>query len=190
MKWIAIGATALIAMPVVLTVTVAVIAISCVTDPAACAKRVAGHAPTAPGDPPTNGASGAADLTTVGEAVVGGVPSYSILRHRSAYGTGWGGPSVNLLAPHMKVAVARLERAMGQRLLVVSGYRTAGYQAQLCQLVTGPCAPPGRSMHQLGLAVDVINWQEALLHLDRVGLCQPLPDNDAVHLSHVTGREC
>lgn len=54
--------------------------------------------------------------------------------------------------PQMKVAVARLERAMGQRLRVVSGYRTAGYQAQLCQRVTGPCAPPGQSMHQLGLA--------------------------------------
>lgn len=90
----------------------------------------------------------------------------------------------------MKVAVARLERAMGQRLQVVSGYRTAGYQAQLCQRVTGPCAPPGQSMHQLGLAVDVTNWRSALPHIGRVGLCQPLPTNDAGHLSHVDGREC
>lgn len=90
----------------------------------------------------------------------------------------------------MKLAVAASSSPLGTRLQVTSGYRTAGYQAQLCQRVAGPCAPPGRSMHQHGLAVDVLNWAQAVPHLADVGLCQPLPSNDAVHLSHVTGREC
>ena len=79
---------------------------------------------------------------------------------------------------------------MGARLQLWSGYRTAGYQAQLCTQVSGPCADPGESMHQYGQAVDAINWAQTLPHLDAVGLCQPLPANDANHLSHVTGREC
>ena len=124
------SATILVAMPIVLTVTVAALAISCTTDPATCAAPVADHAPARAGDLPTNTAAvAAADTTAVGETIGGVVPSYSILRDQAAYGTGWGGPSVNLLAPQMKVAVARLEHAMGQRLRVVSGYRTAGYQA-------------------------------------------------------------
>jgi hypothetical protein len=45
-------------------------------------------------------------------------------------------------------------------------------------------------MHPHGLAVDVINWRQALSHLDAVGLCQPLPADDAVHVSHVDGTEC
>lgn len=45
-------------------------------------------------------------------------------------------------------------------------------------------------MHPYGLAVDAVNWAQTLPHLDAVGLCQPLPTNDANHLSHVTGREC
>ena len=110
--------------------------------------------------------------------------------HGGASGSGSGGPSVNMLAPAMKIAVARLELAMGARLQVSSGYRTTRYQAELCQRVTGPCAPPGRSMHQSGLAVDAANWRQTLPHLAAASLCQPLPANDAVHLSHTTGREC
>jgi hypothetical protein len=45
-------------------------------------------------------------------------------------------------------------------------------------------------MHQHGLAVDVVNWRQALPRLNAVGLCQPLPADDAVHLSHVDGTEC
>jgi hypothetical protein len=114
-----------------------------------------------------------------------------VLRDPDAYGDGTGGPSVNLLAPQMKLAVARLEIAMRVRLQVTSGYRTANYQAQLCARPgIGRCAAPGTSMHQHGLAVDVVNWRQALPHLDAVGLCQPLPADDAVHLSHVDGTEC
>lgn len=103
------------------------------------------------------------------------------------------GVSVSGLALPMQVALLRVEQAMGAPLQLTSGFRTAAYQAQLCARVTGPCAPPGRSMHQFGLAVDVGNWQAvvAVLRADpSIPLCQPLPSNDAVHISHALGREC
>lgn len=131
-----------------------------------------------------------AELDDIRAAIGQPVPSYSVLRDAAAYGDGGGGPSVNMLAPQMKVAVARLELLIGSRLMVVSGYRTAAYQAVLCTRVSGPCADAGRSMHQQGLAVDVANWTQAVPYLSEVGLCQPLPSTDAGHLSHVDGREC
>ena len=103
------------------------------------------------------------------------------------------GVSVSGLALPMKVALLRVEQAMGQPLVLTSGFRTAAYQAQLCARVDGPCAPPGRSMHQFGLAVDVGNYGAvvAVLRADpSIPLCQPLPANDAVHISHALGREC
>jgi hypothetical protein len=100
---------------------------------------------------------------------------------------------INALAPQMQVAVRALNQAMGGTLVINSGYRSAAYQAQLCQEVTGPCAPPGRSMHQYGLAIDVGNWQAALAALranPEIELCHPLPENDAWHFSHLSGSEC
>ena len=41
-----------------------------------------------------------------------------------------------------------------------------------------------------GPAADVPNWRQTLPPLAAASLCQPLPANDAVHLSHTTGREC
>ncbi len=109
-------------------------------------------------------------------------------------GTGNVEDYIGALDPDMQVAVARLDELMGGDLRISSGYRSAAYQAQLCQRVSGPCAPPGRSMHQYGLAIDVGNWQEALAtlraHRDEIALCHPLPENDAVHFSHLKGREC
>ena len=193
-RWIAAATLAFTALPVTVTVLyAALLAASCPTPVAATGCAAAPPATAGVELDRTGGAAGAitdGELAAIGRAIGQPVPAYSILRDRSAYGTGWGGPSVNLLAPSMKLAVARLELAIGARLQVTSGYRTAGYQAQLCRRVVGPCAPPGQSMHQHGLAVDVANWPQAVPHLAAVGLCQPLPTNDAVHLSHVTGREC
>ncbi|MGI9018601.1 MAG: M15 family metallopeptidase [Euzebya sp.] len=103
-----------------------------------------------------------------------------------------GGVSIRALDEKMKISLLRLEKAMGTPLLLNSAYRSPAYQAQLCQRVSGPCAAPGQSMHNVGLAVDVGNWQIAAAHAGDpgVGLCQPLPNNDAVHLSHSSGREC
>jgi hypothetical protein len=120
------------------------------------------------------------------------VPAGSALRRYAGCGTG-PGVSVAGLAPQMQAALLRVEQAIGAPLQLTSGFRTAGYQAQLCLRVAGPCAPPGRSMHQYGVAVDVANYREVAAAVNRdpsIGLCQPLPSNDAVHFSHVTGREC
>lgn len=100
---------------------------------------------------------------------------------------------VGALAPDMQVAVRQLDAAMGGGLRIVSGYRSAGYQEQLCRRVAGPCAPPGRSLHQHGLAIDTPDWQRAVTALaahPEIALCQPLPGSDANHLSHHTGSEC
>ena len=194
-RWIAAATLTLAGLPLTVAVLfAALVAGACPTlaDGDGC---TASHM-VATGDidlPRPAGATGpitSGELAAIGDAIGQPVPAYSILRDPSTYGTGWGGPSVNLLAPAMKVAVARLELAMGARLQLWSGYRTTGYQAQLCRQVSGPCADPGESMHQYGLAVDAINWGQALPYLEDVGLCQPLPTNDANHLSHVTGREC
>lgn len=100
---------------------------------------------------------------------------------------------VSALAPQMQDAVRQLDAAMGGGLRINSGYRTAGYQAELCERVDGPCAPPGRSLHQQGLAIDTPDHAAAASALaahPEIPLCQPLPDRDAVHLSHADGREC
>lgn len=97
------------------------------------------------------------------------------------------------LAPEMAAEVTKLNEAMGGTLVISSGYRSAAYQAQLCQRVTGPCAPPGRSMHQYGLAIDVGNWSAALTALRAnpdINLCHPLPGNDDVHFSYGGSPEC
>jgi hypothetical protein len=103
------------------------------------------------------------------------------------------GVSVSGLTRDMKVSLLRLEHAMGVPLTLASAYRSPAYQAILCQRVEGPCAAPGRSMHNAGLAVDVVNHVAAAAAADAdpaIGLCQPLPSDDAVHLSHRSGREC
>ncbi len=103
------------------------------------------------------------------------------------------GVSVSGLQRPMQVSLLKLEAQIGQPLQLSSAYRSPAYQAQLCPQVAGPCAAPGRSLHNYGLAVDVANWQvvAAAVNADpSIGLCQPLPSNDAVHFSHATGAEC
>ena len=107
---------------------------------------------------------------------------------RGPASTGTGG-----LTPEMVDAVRQLETAMGEPLVVTSGYRSAADQARICATGVQPCAPPGRSLHQAGLAVDVANWAHAARTLrahPEIPLCQPMPDRDAVHLSHRSGSEC
>lgn len=104
-----------------------------------------------------------------------------------------GGVSVSPMPDVMKISLLRLESAMGVPLQLNSGYRSPAHQAQLCKRVSGPCAAPGASMHNVGLAVDAQNWAQAVPVINAdpsIGLCQPLPANDAVHLSHASGREC
>ncbi|WP_370325444.1 pilus assembly protein TadG-related protein [Euzebya sp.] len=117
----------------------------------------------------------------------------SFLERYSACDGAYGRVAVRPLAEEMKISLLKLEAAMGEPLQINSAYRSPQAQAIVCAQVTGPCAAPGRSMHQSGLAVDVQNYQRAAAVANAdpsIGLCQPLPRNDAVHLSHRTGREC
>lgn len=115
---------------------------------------------------------------------------WSALRDRALYGNGWGGASINMLDPQFARQLAEMEKAAGVKLQVTSGYRTAGYQAELCKRVAGPCAPPGRSLHQQGMAVDVANYTAYESYAERFRLCNNVP-GDAVHYSAGWGaRPC
>ena len=105
-----------------------------------------------------------------------------------ASGSAVGGPSTGRggLAPAMVAALARAEQLLGQPVPVVSGYRSPAQQQALWdRRATNPypVAPPGTSMHERGLAVDVARG--FVSRLERVapdaGLCHPYPDADPVH---------
>lgn len=67
------------------------------------------------------------------------------------------------LHPYMRQALPRLLdtlRGLGYRATYTSGYRSSAKQAQLYAAYRAgrskfPAAPPGRSSHEYGLAVDV-----------------------------------
>jgi len=90
------------------------------------------------------------------------------------------------LAPSMVAALARAEQLLGYRIVVVSGYRSTEQQQALWDrrhLNPYPVAPPGRSLHQQGLAIDVRLDQvgELARIAAAAGLCHPLPESDPVH---------
>lgn len=65
------------------------------------------------------------------------------------------------LHPEMQRRTWRLVgvlRRLGYRPVITSGYRSAAQQAQLFASRRGglPVAPPGRSTHNFGLAVDLV----------------------------------
>lgn len=90
------------------------------------------------------------------------------------------------LAPAMLAALAAAERLLGRPVPIVSGYRSPARQRELWERRASnpyPVAPPGRSMHERGLAIDVPrSFVDDLLQIaDQVGLCHPLPRTDPVH---------
>lgn len=127
----------------------------------------------------------------------GSVPAFSALRYYD--GDGYTStPSVSGLQPEMRAEIVKIEVATGQRLPLTSGYRSEAGQARVCAQVRGRnpnalCAPPGRSLHQAGLAIDVAEPALVLAAMRQdpsIALCQPFPARDAVHFSHSSGREC
>ena len=99
----------------------------------------------------------------------------------SGSGTGKGG-----LAPAMLAALARAEQLLGEPVPVTSGFRSTAEQAALFARRNEnpfPVAPPGSSMHEKGLAVDVpAGFVPRLLSVaGQVGLCQPYPASDPIH---------
>lgn len=90
------------------------------------------------------------------------------------------------LATVTRVALARAERLLGQPVPITSGYRSPELQAALYAeraknrfLVL----PPGTSLHERGLAVDVPeHFVPRLLSVSaQVGLCHPYPESDPIH---------
>ncbi len=79
----------------------------------------------------------------------------------------------------------------GHPVTVTSAYRSLADQQQLIQrwergdpdIITEP-APPGESAHQYGFAIDVVTDDYDVLgeEAEKVGLVQPDPENDPVHI--------
>lgn len=95
-------------------------------------------------------------------------------------------PGPDGLTPAMAAALARAEQMLGETVPIVSGYRSPEAQQALWDNRFSnpyPVAPPGTSMHERGLAVDVpSDFVARLLSVaPAVGLCQPLPISDPIH---------
>jgi hypothetical protein len=90
------------------------------------------------------------------------------------------------LAPAMLAALARADALLGWSVTVTSGYRSRAEQEALWERRHQnqyPVAPPGTSLHEVGLAIDVPKEEvPALVAVaSEAGLCQPLPQTDPVH---------
>lgn len=119
-------------------------------------------------------------------------PAEAVGRARRVGGTGdgpGGGSGVaggtGGLAPAMKAALARAEQLLGERVPVVSGYRSPEKQSALWANRASnpyPVALPGSSMHEKGLAVDVpVAFVPRLAAVAaQAGLCHPHAD-DPIH---------
>jgi hypothetical protein len=98
------------------------------------------------------------------------------------------------LQPAAMTAFRAAERQAARSIPVVWSYRSCRQQRIACRNICGNpygcpelCAPPGRSWHQLGAAIDTT--REALADpriaaaLVDNGWCQPLPRSDPGHFS-------
>jgi hypothetical protein len=90
------------------------------------------------------------------------------------------------LAPAMRAALARAGQVLGTPVPVTSGFRSAADQRRLWlgrDRNRYPVAPPGSSMHERGLAVDVpATFADRLAAVaGETGLCRPFPVADPVH---------
>ena len=86
----------------------------------------------------------------------------------------------------MQAALARAEQLLGEPVPITSGFRSTEEQATLYARRSDnpyPVAPPGSSMHERGLAVDVpAAFVPRLLSVAaQAGLCQPYPESDPIH---------
>ena len=98
------------------------------------------------------------------------------------------------LAPALVAALRRAEQLVGHPIRVVSGYRSSTAQLTLWRgraFNPFPVAPPGTSMHERGLAVDVgAADADAVARFgpEETGLCRPYPRTDPVHFELCTSR--
>ena len=95
------------------------------------------------------------------------------------------------LADRLAAADRDFFQATGQHLQVNQSYRTHDQQAKLYQELSkkgARVAPPGKSFHEHGLAIDVTNWKEAEKYLRKYGLYNDLSD-DRSHFSYGETRK-
>lgn len=91
----------------------------------------------------------------------------------------------NVIADRLAAADRDFFQATGQHLQVNQSYRTHAQQEKLYKELSAKgarVAPPGKSFHEHGLAVDVTNWKAAEPYLRKYGLYNDLPD-DKGHFS-------
>lgn len=98
------------------------------------------------------------------------------------------------LQPAAMTAFRAAERQAGTAIPVVWSYRSCRQQRIACRNICGNpngcpelCAPPGRSWHQLGAAIDTtqgaLRDRRIVTALVGNGWCQPLPRTDPGHFS-------
>ena len=97
------------------------------------------------------------------------------------------------LQPIVMAAFKRAEQRAGQRIPVVWSYRSCAEQRVACRNICGKtecpgrCAPPGKSWHQLGAAIDTnqrsLDTPAIVDALKATGWCQSVPTNDPGHFS-------
>jgi hypothetical protein len=98
------------------------------------------------------------------------------------------------LQPLAMTAFKQAQRAVGGHIDVVQSYRSCEDQRKACLGICanpdgcpGLCAPPGKSWHQLGAAVDVtqanLDDPAIVAALETAGWCQALPNSDPGHFS-------
>jgi hypothetical protein len=92
------------------------------------------------------------------------------------------------LQPLAIAAFKRAEQRAGRRIPVVWSYRSCAEQRVACRNICGSascpgrCAPPGKSWHQLGAAIDTnqlgVDSPTIVDALKTSGWCQSLPTSD------------
>ncbi len=97
------------------------------------------------------------------------------------------------LQPLAMAAFRRAEQRAGERIPVVWSYRSCAEQRVACRNICGGaqcpgrCAPPGKSWHQLGAAIDTnqrgLDTPNIVEALEATGWCQSVPTSDPGHFS-------
>jgi hypothetical protein len=98
------------------------------------------------------------------------------------------------LQPVAMEAFLQAQTDAGEPIPVVQSYRSCGQQRMACKNICGDplgcpglCAPPGRSWHQLGAAIDItqkgLDTPAIVTALETNGWCQSVPDSDPGHFS-------
>lgn len=70
----------------------------------------------------------------------------------------------------------------GEQMFITQSYRSKERQQELYNTAKGRVAPPGKSWHEKGLAIDIENWELAIPYLKKYDIVNGLP-GDMGHFS-------